>query len=205
MPPAQFFSHLAEGGTTMRHLRPYLALLAIASITAACSSSPGSSSGGQSSAGSQASQAAASSGGGGGGGGGSGGGGANGSITYEITGDYQASGELPFLAAGVSMWIESAGGWVANFADPGGNGTSYILLNTQSAEGTPGEIFTFGDGTIILVAGGGDSGMGCTFNHEKNDSSGLKGDVNCTSAIAADATTGTQKHVQVHAEWDAHP
>jgi len=47
--------------------------------------------------------------------------------------------------------------------------------------------------------------MGCTFNHEKNDSSGLKGDVTCTSAIAANNTTGAQLHVQVHAEWDAHP
>jgi hypothetical protein len=186
----------------MRHLRSFAALLAIAAITVACGSS--SSSGGQSqgsepSTGSQPSQAAASSGGGGGGGG------ANGSITYEISGDYQASGEEPFLAGGTSLWIESAGGWVANFADPQGNGSVVILLNTQTAEGTPGEIFTFGDGTIILVAGGGDSGMGCTFNHEKNDSSGLKGDVTCTSAIAANSTTGAQLHVQVHAEWDAHP
>ena len=187
----------------MRYLRPFTALLTMAAITAACSASPGSSSGGdgQPSTGSQPSQAAASAGGGGGGGGG----GANGSITYEITGDYQASGELPFLAAGVSMWIESAGGWVANFADPDGNGTSYILLNTQAAEGTPGQIFTFGDGSIILAAGSGETGMGCTFNLTKNDSSGLSGDLDCTSAIAADATTGAQKHVKVHAEWDAHP
>ena len=187
----------------MRHLRPYLALLTIAAISVACSAGSSgneNSQGSEPSTGSQPSQAAASSGGGGGGGGG----GANGSITYEITGDYQASGELPFLAAGVSQWLESAGGWVASFANADGTG-SYILLNTQSAEGTPGEVFTFGDGTVILVAGGGDSGMGCTFNHEKNDSSGLKGDLTCTSAIAADATSGAQKHVQVHAEWDAHP
>ncbi len=94
---------------------------------------------------------------------------------------------------------------MANFADPSGNGAEYILLNTQAAEGTPGEIFTYGDGTIILAAGGGDSGMGCTFNHEKNDSTGLKGSVDCTSAIAANSTTGAQLHVQVHADWDAHP
>lgn len=188
----------------MRHLRLFAALLTIAAITVACSpgtGSDGESQGSEPSTGSQPSQAAASSGGGGGGGGG----GANGSITYEITGDYQASGEQPFLAGGVSTWIESTGGWVANFADPTGAGSVVILLNTQSAEGTPGEIFSFGDGTIILVAGGGDTGMGCTFNHEKNDSSGLKGDVNCTSAIALNNTTGAQLHVQVHAEWDAHP
>jgi hypothetical protein len=186
----------------MRHLRPFAALLAIAALTAACSGPPGSSSGGESSQGGTASQPAsepaASSGGGGGGGG------ANGSVTYEIKGDYETSGELPFLAGGVSQWVESAGGWVANFANQSGEG-AYILINTQEAEGTSGQIFTFGDGTVILVAGSGETGMGCTFNLTKNDESGLSGDLDCTAAIAADATSGAQKHVQVHAEWDAHP
>jgi hypothetical protein len=185
----------------MRHPRPYLALLAIAAITAACSAAPGSSSGeNQPSTGSQPSQAAASSGGGGGGGGG-----ANGSVTYEITGDYQASGELPFLANGVSVWIESAGGWVANFANQSGEG-AVILINTQAAEGTEGQSFTYGDGSIVLTAvSTPDSGMDCTFNLTKNDSSGLSGDMDCNSAIGADTTTGAQKHVKVTAHWDAHP
>ena len=190
----------------MRHLRPYLALLAIAAITVACSGSPGSSSdggssdGSQPSTGSQPSQAAASSGGGGGGGGT----GANGSVTYEITGDYQASGELPFLAGGISLWVESAGGWVANFGNQSGEG-AVILINTQAAEGTTGQIFTYGDGSVILSAiSTPDSGFGCTFTLTKNDSSGLIGDVHCNSALAVDATTGAQKHVQVTAHWDAH-
>jgi hypothetical protein len=190
----------------MRHPRPFAALLAIAAITVACSAAPGSSSGGESSQGGEASQGggvsqpAASTGGGGGGGGG-----ANGSITYEITGDYQASGELPFLAGGISLWIESAGGWVANFGDASGAGSEVILLNTQAAEGTPGQIFTYGDGTIILAAGSGETGMGCTFTMDQNDANSLKGHVECTSAIAANATTGAQLHVQVNAQWDAHP
>jgi hypothetical protein len=188
----------------MRHLRPVAALLTIAAITVACtsgSSAGGESQGGEASQGGGASQPAASTGGGGGGGGG---GGANGSITYEITGDYQASGELPFLAGGISMWIESAGGWAANFGNASGEG-AVILLNTQEAEGTTGQIFTYGDGTIILAAGSGETGMGCTFNLTKNDSSGLSGDLDCTSAIAANNTSGAQLRVQVHAEWDAHP
>jgi hypothetical protein len=191
----------------MRHLRPFAALLAIAAITVGCSTAPGSSSGGEASQGGGASRPAASTGGGGGGdGGGDGeGGGANGSITYEITGDYEASGELPFLTGGISLWIESAGGWAANFGDPTGAGQEVILLNTQDAEGTTGQIFTYGDGTIILAAGSGETGMGCTFNLTKNDSNGLSGDLDCTSAIAANATTGAQLQVQVHAEWDAHP
>jgi hypothetical protein len=185
----------------MRHLRRCLALLAVAVITAACSASPGSSSGGdgQPSTGSQPSQAAASSGGGGGGGG------ANGSVTYEITGDYEASGELPFLAGGISQWVESAGGWVANFGNQSGEG-AVILINTQAAEGTTGQIFTYGDTSVVLTAiSTPDSGFDCTFNLTKNDSSGLAGDLDCNSVIAADATTGAQKHVKVTAHWDAHP
>lgn len=188
----------------MRHPRPYLALFAMAAIIGACSGPPGSSGGeskgGEPSTGSQPSQAAAS-----GGGGGGGGGGANGSVTYEITGDYQASGELPFLASGVSTWVESAKGWVANFANLSGEG-AVILINTQAAEGTQGQIFTYGDTKIVLTAiSTPDSGFDCTFNLTKNDSSGLAGNLDCNAAIAADATTGAQKHVKVHAEWDAHP
>jgi len=156
----------------MRHLRPYLALLAIAAMTAACSAAPGSNSSGenQPSTGNQPSQAAASSGGGGGGGGGR----ANGSVTY-------------------------------NFANQSGEG-AVILINTQAAEGTEGQSFTYGDGSIVLTAvSTPDSGMDCTFNLTKNDSSGLTGDMDCNSAIAADTTTGAQKHVKVTAHWDAHP
>jgi hypothetical protein len=187
----------------MRHLRSAAALLTIAAVTVACSpgSSGGASEGAQPSSGSQPSQAAASQGGGGGGGGG----GANGSITYEITGDYQASGELPFVAGSVSLWVESAGGWVANFANTSGEG-DYILLNTQAAEGTGGQIFTFGDGTVILVATSDpSSGFGCTFDLQKNDSTGLKGHLECTSAVAADNNTAAQHRVHVTADWDAHP
>jgi hypothetical protein len=189
----------------MRHLRSFAALLTIAAVTVACSpasSSGGESQGGQPSSGSQPSQAAASQGGSGGGGGG--GGGANGSVTYEITGDYQASGELPFLAGGISLWIEQEEGWVANFANQSGEG-AYVLINTQSAEGTPGQIFTYGDGTIILTAvSDPGSGFNCTFDLEKNDSSGTKGHVECTSATAANNSTGAQLHVQLTADWDAH-
>lgn len=186
----------------MRHLRSFAALLTIAAITVACgsSSSSGESQGAGPSTGSQPSQAAASPGGGGGGGGG-----ANGSVTYEISGDYTASGELPFLANGVSLWVESAGGWVANFANQSGEG-AVILINTQAAEGTQGQIFTYGDGSIILTAvSTPDSGFDCDFTLTKNDSSGLVGDLHCNTALGADTTTGAQKHVQVTAHWDAHP
>jgi hypothetical protein len=189
----------------MRHLRLTTALLAMTAIAVACSSagngSNGEASQAASSQGAGASQPAASTGGGGGGGGG----GANGSITYEITGEFEASGELPFLAGGLSQWVESAGGWVANFSDPSGNGEKLILLNTQAGEGTPGQIFVYGDGKVLLTAASGETGLGCTFNMTKNDATGLAGDLECSSAIVVDNNSGAQKKVHVTAHWDAHP
>jgi len=185
----------------MRHLRPFAALLGIAALTVACSS-PGASSGGESSQAAGESQPAASTGGGGGGGGG---GGANGSMTYEITGDYQASGELPFIAGGASLWVEQSEGWVAYFGTTDAN-SPVIQINTQSAEGTTGQIWNFGDGTALVVAtSDADSGLGCTFTLTKNDSSGTAGSIECTSAIFSLAATGATGRVQVSAEWDGHP
>ena len=185
----------------MRHLPLSTALLAMTAIAVACSSPGSSSNGGASQAasseGAGASQPAASSGGGGGGGG------ANGSVTYEISGDYKASGELPFLAGGLSLWVESAGGWVANFSNPSG-GDTVVLINTQAASGTPGQIFEFGNGEILVTATSAE-GSACTFTLTKNDSSGLTGDVKCTDTLAIDNSTGAQKHVQLTAHWDAHP
>jgi hypothetical protein len=189
----------------MPHLRLITALLAVAAITAACSSTQNATSGGQSqgsqpSTGSQPSQAAASSGAGGGGGGS----GANGSITYEITGDYEASGELPFLAGGISLWVESANGWVANFADPAGGG-AVIALNTQEGQ-TISQGLTYGDGSVtVIAASDAGSGSDCTFTLDKNDPDGLKGSVDCSSALAVDNNNGSQKDVTFNAQWDAHP
>lgn len=180
----------------MRHLRPYLALLAIVAIAAACSGSPGSSSGGESidgsqpSTGSHPSQAAASSGGGGGGGGG----GANGSATYEITGDVTKSGELGFtyIAGGVSLFVDT--GWVAYFYDEAQQ--TVIQINSQS--GT--DIVNFGDGEIVVV---GSADLGCSFDYSQNDANGLKGTIDCPSPVATNAT-GEQIHVQLHVTVDAH-
>lgn len=176
----------------MRHLRPYLALLTIAAIAVACASSPGSSSGATGSQGGGASQPAASAG---------GGGGAKGSITYEITGAYQASGEIPFVAS-ASKWIASEGGWLANFKQTSAGG-AYILLNTQ----TKGQILNFGDANAVVtttsVAG---SPFDCTFNITANDSSGLKGSVQCTAVPVITTTTTTEAiTVDISANWDVHP
>ena len=180
----------------MRHLRPYLALLAIAAITAACSGSPGSSSGGgnsdgsQPSTGSQPSQAAASSGGGSGGGVGTGSGG----LSYEITGDVTKSGDLDFayLTGGISMFVD--GGWVAYFTSEDQN--TAVQINSNPAS----NIVNFGDGEIVVI---GTSETGCNFDYSQNDASGLKGTIDCTNVLAANAA-GAQIHVDFHATVDAH-
>jgi hypothetical protein len=180
----------------MRHLRPHLALLAMAALVCACSGPPGSSSGGESqgnepSTGTEPSQAAASSGGGGGGG-------ANGSVTYEITGDSEASGELPFQPL-ASAFDSNTKGWSAAFADTT-DATTVVSLITFSQ----GQTFSFGDGTAAVVGvGESGAGSGCTFTLTKNDASGLSGHVECTSAgVVQQSGTGT---AHLTADWDAHP
>ena len=183
----------------MRHLRPFAALLTIAAMTIACSGPPGSSSAGGSSQaagasqGGAASQPTASSGGGGGGGGS----GANGSLKYEITGDVTKSGELAFtyINGGVSQFSSSSQGWVAYFYSQ--DQKTIVQINS-----TPdASIFNFGDGEVAIV---GTSQTGCTFNFSQNDASGLKGTVDCESAVSMNTASGAQLHTKVKATVDAH-
>jgi len=189
----------------MRHLRPFTAFFAIATIAAACaSSSPGASTGGNQSQGPGASTGGGGGGGGGGGasqpaastgggGGGGGGGGINGSVHYEITGDVTKSGDLDFFVnAGVSQFTD--GGWVAYFY----NADSSVVLQVSSS---PSALSAgYGDGEITVVAGESD---GCTFNWSKNDASGLKGTIDCPDPTAVNAS-GAQVHVHFKATVDAH-
>ena len=178
----------------MRHLRPYAALLAVAALTAACSAAPGSGSAeNQPSTGNQPSQAAASSGGGGAGGGG----GVNGSATYAITGDATKSGELTFtyINGGISQFIDT--GWVAYFYSE----DQQTIIQVNSQQGT--NIVNFGDGEILVV--GTEADGSCTFDYSQNDSSGLKGTIDCSDPIATKvATTGERIHVKLHVTVDAH-
>ncbi|MEX1155542.1 MAG: hypothetical protein WED12_00130 [Chloroflexota bacterium] len=187
----------------MRHLRPFLALLAVAALIAACGT-PGSGAPDESNGG--GGEATATPDGGGGGeatatpGGGGGGGGANGSITYQITGDVEASGELPFLTVGLSVWDPTTSGWIAWFVTEDGNNS--IILNLQPS----GQIFTYASETFTVI-GTSEPGSGtdCTFDVTRNDQgSGLAGSLDCSSALVSDAT-GAFRSATVHAEWDAHP
>jgi hypothetical protein len=182
----------------MRFLRLVAVLLTIAAISVACNGSPSASTGGPSTAGQNSpaagtSEPAASTGGGDGGAGG-----ANGSITYEITGGYQLSGEVPFqpLAGG---FHPETGGWAAVFLDRGSGVT--ITLNL----GRVGQSISVVDGTKAVISGDSSAsgGTGCTFTIIKNDPAGLAGHVECSTAhVSQDSGDG---QAVLTAEWDAHP
>jgi hypothetical protein len=179
----------------MRHLRPFAALLTVAALAIACSGPPGSSSGAGSTNGGTASQAggasqpAASSGGGGGGGTG-----ANGSASYEVTGDVTKSGDLDFtyIAGGVSQFVD--GGWVAYFYSADTKTVITLNSNPQS------NIVLFTDSEIVVT---GTTETGCTFDYSQNDASGLKGTIDCSNTIATNVA-GAQIHVDMHVTVDAH-
>jgi hypothetical protein len=163
----------------MRYLRQFAALLAIAAITVACGTSPGASSGGESSqgsepsTGSQPSQAAAS-----GGGGGGGGGGANGSITYEITGDFTADGELGFVPAASQVSQDS---YSLSFTDDENSSTILVISIIGEARA-----LSYGDEGRTIP------GAQCDWNLTRQDADGVAGTFNCDNAVlfSADGASG---------------
>lgn len=129
-----------------------------------------------------------------------GGGGANGSITYTISGDMTASGDMPFVPS-LSVFSASANGWVASFTTQSSGDA--IALTTQAA----GQVFNFSspDGSVVGTSDPA-SGNGCTFTMTQNDAAGLAGTLACTSAtVVAGPGAGPDKHAAVNAQWNAHP
>lgn len=164
----------------MRHLRPILAMLAIAAILVACSSaSPGASAGNQQSEGAEASDGGGGGGGGGGGastspsdggGGGGGGGGGifgDGSADYNVSGGYSAEGELSFIPA--ASQVDQDGFYSLSFSDEDSAVVMIILLsddgNTLS--------WTNSEATI--------AGAQCDFNISRKDASGAEGTFTCNN------------------------
>jgi hypothetical protein len=174
----------------MRSLRPIFAFLAIAAIVAACGSPAASGGGPTATTPPEVTQPPATNGGGGGGGGG---GGANGSVTYKISGDYAASGELPYVPVVSSF---SNGGWTATFA----NEDAEQLIQINSVGGTL--VIAYGDGKVAIVGTG---ASGCTINVTRNDSSGLAGDFRCPGVTGVNAATTASITVDFSGAFDGHP
>jgi hypothetical protein len=178
----------------MRRLELLSPLCAISLLLAACSGAASKSETPNSGGNGEASEAASTDRGDAGGGGG--GGGANGSVRYRISGDYTKSGELPFVPVTLSLYAD--GGWVAWFADQAGGTDNIIQLNTNPDT----TIVNFGNSEIAII---GTKDTGCTFDFTKNDSGGLAGSFECHEAVGVSNADGTELHVDMSGEWDAHP
>jgi hypothetical protein len=194
----------------MRTVRSFAIWLAVAAITGACANaSPGAGSqppaGSESGVASQApgvsqqpgaSEPAASA-----------GSGANGSIKYQITGEYTGSGELPFLPTYgdySSYFTPGEGaGWNAMFQDPANPDDHQISLNTKTTLGE--ELFYRDQPIVVALSGATSSPDECTFTSTKNDETGLIGSVVCTSAELFQADGMPTLNVTFAAQWDAHP
>jgi hypothetical protein len=189
----------------MRYLQPIPGLLTMTAILVACSTSGASPSaqtsqaaGASQSATPSASQSAAPS-----QPAASTGAGANGSVTYHISGDYTASGELPLVVLASSSFdpaVFDTTGWVATFAQT--NGTVVLRLDTRPAGSSHpnSPSAEFSDGVAIVTA---TEAFGCTFTFTKNDAGGLAGKVECPATHVSNA--GAVGTVDFSAAWDARP
>jgi hypothetical protein len=133
--------------------------------------------------------------------------GANGSIKYQISGEYTGSGELPFMPTYgdySSYFTPGEGaGWNAMFQDPEAPDDHQISLNTKTTLGE--ELFYRDQPIVVALSGGTSSPDECTFTSTKNDETGLVGSVVCTSAELFQADGMPTLSVTFAAQWDAHP
>jgi hypothetical protein len=186
-----------QGGVVVVRIRASVFVLIVSMAMAGC----GSSSGGSSGSGETTPPAATGNGGGatstpagGGSTEGTGGtGGANGSVTYDITGDYTSSGELPFSPL---LSTFGNGGWVAIFGENSGD----TVFQINSIPGT--EIVNFGNADIAIP---GTRDGGCTIEFTQNDADGLVGTYECHGVVTAMSQTGSPATVDFSGDFDAHP
>jgi len=148
----------------------FVVLVALGLLLAACapttSQQPSESSGGEPPA--AESQPPASQPGGGGGGGG---GGANGSVQYEISGDYSDSGELAFVPAG--SFFDQNGSSYLSFTNQGESTVLFIQLNDS------GNSVQFGNQEASVTT----DAAACTFNLTRDDATGAAGTFDCPNAF----------------------
>jgi hypothetical protein len=124
-----------------------------------------------------------------------------GSISYQITGGYTLSGELPFAPSRGNYFNPSAnGGWLVLFAEDPLSRTDYLWLRTRPSN----EEIQFGKGGITVDAGIATSDK-CTWKLTKNDASGLSGTVICKSAELWKDNGRFMTKISFRAQWDAQP
>lgn len=174
--------------------RPSLLLVltaVIGLVLAACASpagSPGASGGGEpsSAAGSEAPAGSDDGSGGGGGGGGS----ASGSLVYDISGDYSASGELPYQSI-MGGYLDLQGVTYLPFAETeSSDEVAFITLSDEQ------NIFAFGNGEFSVPA------ADCDWNVTRNDATGAAGSFECTDAMGIHVGEQTFVTVDISGSFD---
>jgi hypothetical protein len=173
--------------------RPFPVLFtALALLLSACapaaSQTPSESSGGEPSA--AASQAAASQAGGGGGGGG--GAGANGSVQYEISGDYSDSGELAFVPA--ASYFDQSGVSYMSFTNEGSSTVIFISIGDQ------GNFVQYGNEEASVTT----DTQSCTFNLSRDDATGAAGTFDCANALVVQASGSQVGTGTIRGTFEAH-
>ncbi|MDQ2854534.1 MAG: hypothetical protein M3R32_06715 [Chloroflexota bacterium] len=173
----------------MRHFRPITVLVAIAALAAACSAPAASSSAqtsqaAQASQGANASQPAASSSGSGGG--------VNGTLTFEISGGYTRSGDLPWVPLASTF---TNGAWYLTFGDSNG-ANEVVIIN-----GTAGSFVVAYGNSDIAITGGVDPA--CSFTFSRQDASGAAGSFDC-HGLPGIKTDGTSVQVDFKGSFDGH-
>lgn len=103
-------------------------------------------------------------------------------MSYEISGEYSASGEAVFQTSGSGYTDEGQyglqQGWVAYFEDPATGHTIRLATRADSLA-----IEFFGGDVVVRATGYEGSQDGCTFNITKNDASGPAGSAVCERAV----------------------
>lgn len=168
---------------------PVVLLVAVGLLLAACASTasqpPAESSGGEPSA--AESQTAASQPGGGGGGVG-----ADGSVQYEISGDYSDSGELAFVPAG--SFFEQNGSSYLSFTNQGESTVLFIQLNDS------GNSVQFGNEEATVTT----DAVACTFNLTRDDATGAAGTFDCSNAFIVLASGNEVGSGTIRGTFEAH-
>jgi hypothetical protein len=120
------------------------------------------------------------------------GGGDNGSVQYEITGDYTDSGELRFVPE--ASYFEQGGSTYLSFTNEGESTVLFISFSDT------GNFVQFGNEEASVVQGA-DT---CTFNLTRDDATGAAGTFDCPNSSVVLAGSTTPGTGTIRGSFEAH-
>ncbi|HUG94533.1 MAG TPA: hypothetical protein VMK30_00145 [Pleomorphomonadaceae bacterium] len=123
---------------------------------------------------------------------GGGGGGANGSVQYEVSGDYSDSGELAFVPEG--SFFDQNGSTYLSFTNQGETTVLFIQLNDS------GNTVQFGNQEASVTT----DAAACTFNLTRDDATGAAGTFDCPNAFMVIADGSQVGSGTIRGTFEAH-